>query len=1266
MGAPPPQAIGKIQTATGLVTVMDARGVVAQVNVGDSVCRHDTIETGADGAAGITFTDGTAFNLSNNARMVLNQFVCDGTSNSALFSLSKGAFAFIAGKVAKTGGLRIDTPFARIRGAAQDGGIGILTLAALAFSTLREIQAASRSDAFLDDGTITYKDSPHGTFEITTRDGRGIVADDPGETVVVDPTGTVTRIPNSSSRMAELQGAQHAALATLSLGMGQQGAAPGGSSTATFDIPLQLQPINLRGPESGAAAGIVTISTPQSSSGGFEVSQQKAPPPLLAPGAGVQPIIEIPHITGSTGLDTAPTTSFSFTSSTPSTLSVGLASITWSGGDTPPGGLSAVLGSALTTSITSGPGGGFVTATFSAADNNFDFLAAGETLTIVYNLTVTDGNGASSTQPVTVTITGTNDAPVLAAASGPQTVAEDLTTTGTLTFTDVDLTDHHTVSTSLASTTWSGVVTPPSGIGAVLAGALSAAVADSTGSGSGSITVTFGAANALDFLAAGQTLTITYNVTLTDNSGVSSTQPVTITVIGTNDAPVITSTAQAGAVTEHTNVDNSGNLNAGGTIAFTDVDLIDTHTVGFTAGGNNYLGTFTPTLTHDATGGSTGTVGWTFSVPDKAVEFLGAGQTLTQTYTVLVVDNNGGLAAQTVTITITGTNEVPVITSGVQTGSVPEIADGAAGENTAPHSLSGAVTFTDADLSDIETSSISNKQVVATLANGYTLSAAQQNALVNAFTIDAATHSTTDGTGLIGWHYNINDLALDFLGKNDQAVLTFTVQVADGNGGFATQDVKITVLGAEDVPTITAGSTTATGSFSERTGVTGSTALDTASGSIAFADVDLSDAHTVSQTAPTFSWSGGTLSASQIATLTSASTLTLTRTDSTGTGSGSVAWGYSAQDQTFDFLGAGQTLTITYQGTINDGNGGTAIQNVVVTVTGTADARVIAPGTTLILSGTTLTDPLIQNNGTILVQSNNQSTVLGSIITGTGPGGIIEIKNNSTLQIDGSVDSGQTVLFSVDPGGGANSKLILTDPLDFHGKISDFAGSDQIDLRNFVVILNDPTKRPQYFDNDGTNTGGTLKIIGTVNGIEAEIDLVFIDGDKTTANFSFPSDGSGGTSIFDPPTSTPKATVIPVVASSTLTATETAGSQTDVSLASAHDGTVAALGASVSDPDGSETTSVTINGSGAVAHTARIVSGPDSLMVNPGVAPELLHRGPGNLANHRTVEVSNPPDLVRTALSRDRGAVTTLEGQIAIASVMLALEFLTENFKLRS
>jgi hypothetical protein len=58
--------------------------------------------------------DGTAFNLSSNARMVLNEFVYDpnGTANSTLFSLTKGTFTFIASKVAKTGDMKIDTPVA--------------------------------------------------------------------------------------------------------------------------------------------------------------------------------------------------------------------------------------------------------------------------------------------------------------------------------------------------------------------------------------------------------------------------------------------------------------------------------------------------------------------------------------------------------------------------------------------------------------------------------------------------------------------------------------------------------------------------------------------------------------------------------------------------------------------------------------------------------------------------------------------------------------------------------------------------------------------------------------------------------------------------------------------------------------------------------------------------------------------------------------------------------------------------------------------------
>ena len=57
---------------------------------------------------------------------------------------------------------------------------------------------------------------------------------------------------------------------------------------------------------------------------------------------------------------------------------------------------------------------------------------------------------------------------------------------------------------------------------------------------------------------------------------------------------------------------------------------------------------------------------WTYKVPDGAFDFLAAGEKLTLTYNA-TVDNNYLPADQTgsgqFTITITGTNDVPVITS---------------------------------------------------------------------------------------------------------------------------------------------------------------------------------------------------------------------------------------------------------------------------------------------------------------------------------------------------------------------------------------------------------------------------------------------------------------------------------------------------------------------------------------------------------------------------------------------------------------------------
>lgn len=139
--------IGKVVTATGAVTIEHVNAVVVQaalgnqaggVRVGDLVYLGDVVQTGADGQVGITFTDGTAFNLSSNAHMAMTEFVYDpnGKSNSTLLSLTKGTFTFVAGKIAKTGDMKIDTPVATmgIRGTtphveiSDDGTVKFTTL----------------------------------------------------------------------------------------------------------------------------------------------------------------------------------------------------------------------------------------------------------------------------------------------------------------------------------------------------------------------------------------------------------------------------------------------------------------------------------------------------------------------------------------------------------------------------------------------------------------------------------------------------------------------------------------------------------------------------------------------------------------------------------------------------------------------------------------------------------------------------------------------------------------------------------------------------------------------------------------------------------------------------------------------------------------------------------------------------------------------------------------------------------------------------------
>src|SRR5260221_675434 len=178
---------------------------------------------------------------------------------------------------------------------------------------------------------------------------------------------------------------------------------------------------------------------------------------------------------------------------------------------------------------------------------------------------------------------------------------------------------------------------------------------------------------ALDFLAAGQMLVQKYNVTVADNHGGTVTQIVTVTLTGTNDPTVIVGAALANSViylvpelaggTGSAAVDT-----ASGMIAFTDVDLTDTHRgVSVVPQGAGYLGSFTLGTLADSTGGVSGSIHWTFSVVDGALDFLAAGQKLIQSYAVTIGDFHNGPATQIVTMTLTGTNDAPVANPDVLT-----------------------------------------------------------------------------------------------------------------------------------------------------------------------------------------------------------------------------------------------------------------------------------------------------------------------------------------------------------------------------------------------------------------------------------------------------------------------------------------------------------------------------------------------------------------------------------------------------------------------
>ena len=237
----------------------------------------------------------------------------------------------------------------------------------------------------------------------------------------------------------------------------------------------------------------------------------------------------------------------------------------------------------------------------------------------LHHSTLDDGNGGSR-PTITVTITGTNDAPIVAATDVTGAVTElvtpvgNLTDTGTIAFTDVDLTDVHSVDRGHAL---GGGAGQPDGERQPPTPPAAAWAAWSPG------TTAWRPARSISGRGPDQGRDVHLRPASTATAA-SVTRHRHVTITGHQRCADRGATDVTGAVTEL--VTPAGNLTDTGTIAFTDVDLTDVHSVSAVTPSAGALGTLTASVTTDTTGsGLGGVVTWNYSVAAGGGRISGRG-----------------------------------------------------------------------------------------------------------------------------------------------------------------------------------------------------------------------------------------------------------------------------------------------------------------------------------------------------------------------------------------------------------------------------------------------------------------------------------------------------------------------------------------------------------------------------------------------------------------------------------------------------------------
>ncbi|CAH7183640.1 Biofilm-associated surface protein [Vibrio chagasii] len=405
--------------------------------------------------------------------------------------------------------------------------------------------------------------------------------------------------------------------------------------------------------------------------------------------------------------------------------------------------------------------------TYVVNNDDVQYLDDGESVTEVYTVTASDG----TTGEVTITINGADDPSEITVGEGDSDTGEvtedvevdlesnNLTTSGTLTITDVDAND-------VAAFQPNGIFTPEGSTNETALGMLTI-----TDDGEWTYVVNN---DDVQYLDDDEFVTEVYTVTAIDGT----TSEVTITINGADDPSEITvgeGDSDTGEVTEDVEVDlESNNLTTSGTLTITDVDANDVaafqpNGIFTPEGSTNETALGMLTITDDGE--------WTYVVNNDDVQYLDDDEFVTEVYTVTAIDGT----TSEVTITINGADDPSEITVGEGDSDTGEVTEDL-NVNTETNELmaSGTLTITDVDTSD--NPAFKPNGVFTPVGSTYSLA-------LGMLTI------TPEGA----WSYVVDNNAVQYLGDDDTVIERYVVTATDG----VEHVIEITINGVNDAPEAT-------------------------------------------------------------------------------------------------------------------------------------------------------------------------------------------------------------------------------------------------------------------------------------------------------------------------------------------------------------------------------------------------------------------------------------------------------------------------------